>query len=194
VVRQESLRHDLIELEEYLFVLSNNNQQTTQGGHENNGNSTAPTNYDPIALVLNPIDSKHYISGKVSSNLDGDDTTRILSSSFARQQRRRRRQLLCCTLLSTEWPIYMTLLQRADNLNINEKRKSLVEAWLECGVVVSTGNNSTILDTASTSSTSTSPIDGIDVPHPDDMVLHFTTKDWKYWFQRLTCTMLPPTI
>lgn len=93
---------------------------------------------------------------------------------------RQRRRLLCCALLQDEWPIYVSLIQRASNLNVDEKRKSLNEAWTLCGVAVVTddrdGDGADDADVAARSS-----IGAADALHPTTMV------EWKQKFQALTC-------
>jgi hypothetical protein len=166
-IRQESLPRDLQDLEEYLRSVEQPPQH--EGGatvnnfsintnHPSSATQHRSTHFEPSRLVLNPVDSKHFLSGKVSSDLDGPGTDPPSSA--------RRRRRLCCVLLKDEWPIYVTLIQLAENLNPVEKRKSRNAAWAQCGVVP----------------------DGRKSDDEADSLRDFTMAQWKERFESLTCS------
>jgi hypothetical protein len=94
VVRQESLQQDWIDLEGHL-----------------RGQTAAPS------IPMYEADSRHYVTGKVSSSTRSKEATRNL----------------CCALLD-ELAIYQALIQRAENLSEREKQQTLAAAPLPCGV------------------------------------------------------------
>lgn len=98
VVRQEFLEYDLQDLEQFLAA---------------DGSSASPA----LPMQFHPNDSIHFVSGKISANL----------------QNNQQRQKLCCSLFPEEWPFYVMLIQRAENLSQDQKVSTLQNAWKECG-------------------------------------------------------------
>lgn len=112
VVRQESLQQDLQDLEQFL----------------------AGPQPDSQPLQFYPLDSIHFVSGKVSTQLRNNH----------------QRNKLCCALFPDEWPIYATLIQRAENLSMPQKVASLQSTWSECGTEKHPADIESILQEAKT--------------------------------------------
>jgi hypothetical protein len=108
VVRQESLKRDLQQLEEYLAITTGAKQA-----------------HPELSLYSN--DNIHYITDKVSI-----PTARLLQSN------KLLRQQLCCLLFSEnyEYAIYMTLIQQSINLSAEEKIQTYIQSLQICGVDV----------------------------------------------------------
>jgi hypothetical protein len=107
VVRQESLAQDLHALEGYLERQQQLVQHQQQQDH-----------HQQQSLSLYPLDSFHFITGNIKAKLDNP----------------KQQKALCCVLFPDEWAIYVTLVQRAENLSLSDKTQSLIEAWEFCGV------------------------------------------------------------
>jgi hypothetical protein len=113
VVRQESLKRDLQQLEEYLAITTGAKQA-----------------HPELSLYSN--DNIHYITDKVSI-----PTARLIQSNkLIRQQ-------LCCLLFreNKEFAIYMRLIQQSINLSAEEKFQTYIQSLQTCGVDVDDHND-----------------------------------------------------
>jgi hypothetical protein len=100
VVRQESLLQNWMELEAFL----------------RGGPAAATAAVAVPSIPMYEADSRHYVTGKVSSTLSKEATRN-----------------LCCALLD-ELAIYQALIERAENLSDLEKQHALAAAPPHCGV------------------------------------------------------------
>ena len=108
VVRQESLKDDLIELETYL--------------QHQRGRGNAPNRVRRNQSKLSQSDTIHYVNQANKND--------ILGYNIGQQQHR---ELVCCEILFDEIRIYHMFIQLSKNLNVNEKQKTITNIYKRCG-------------------------------------------------------------